>query len=119
MADRVAGIAFIKVDGDQLPLRGNFKCSPSSLSREGVGGQDGVHGYKEMPHIPSIVGDVTLDPGVSITRLERITNATVTAKLANGRLYVLTEAWAKGPFELDTVDGKTEVAFEGITCEEI
>ena len=33
MAQRIAGTAFLKVDGNMLPLRGNFTVSPSAVER--------------------------------------------------------------------------------------
>ena len=51
MAQRFAGIAFLMVDGNQLPLRGNFTVSPSAVERTMIAGQDGVHGYQELPRV--------------------------------------------------------------------
>ena len=59
MAQRIAGIAFLKVDGNQYPLRGNFTVTPSVIERAGLAGQDYIHGYSEMPRVPSIEGDVS------------------------------------------------------------
>ena len=36
MAQRIAGIAFYKVNGRIYPLRGNFTVSPSALERAGL-----------------------------------------------------------------------------------
>jgi len=44
MAQRIAGIAFLKIDGNMLALRGNFTVSPSAVERNMLAGQDGVHG---------------------------------------------------------------------------
>jgi hypothetical protein len=119
MASRFAGIAYVKVDGRQLPLRGNFTVSPSPLQRAGIAGQDGVHGFSEVPRVPYIEGDVSLTPDVSIEDLDDITGATVQADLANGKSYVLREAWTVSAFELNTHDGQTRVRFEGVSCHEI
>jgi len=119
MAQRFAGIAFVKVDGKQLPLRGNFTVSPSSLERAGIAGQDGVHGFSENPRVPYVEGDISLTQDVSVEELQDITNATVTAELANGKTYVLSEAWTKAAFELNTHDGLARVRFEGVTCNEL
>jgi len=43
MAQRVAGIAFLTVDGTQMQLRGNFTVSPSPVERTMIAGQDGVN----------------------------------------------------------------------------
>jgi len=119
MANRIAGIAFMKVNGQQYPLRGNFTVSPSQFERAGIAGQDYVHGYSELPRVPWIEGDVSLVPEFSIEQLDVITNATVTAELANGHNYVLREAWCKSALELNTHDGQVRVRFEGISCDEI
>ena len=66
MAQRIAGIAFLKVDGNQYPLRGNFTVTPSVIERAGIAGQDYIHGYSELPRVPSIEGDVSTVPGLSI-----------------------------------------------------
>jgi Phage tail tube protein len=119
MAQRIAGTAFFKVDGNILPLRGAFTVSPSSLTREGISGQDYVHGYSEMPRVPSITGDVSTTPDLSMETLELMTNVTVTAELANGKTYVLREAWCKSALENATREGQMKVTFEGVSCDEL
>jgi Phage tail tube protein len=119
MGIRIAGVAYLKVDGDQYPLRGNFTVSPSAVERAGIAGQDYVHGYSELPRVPYIEGDVSLRPEISIEDVEAITNATVTAELANGRTYVLREAWTRAAFDLNTHDGMTRIRFEGTSCDEL
>jgi hypothetical protein len=119
VANRIAGVAFLKVDGAQFPLHGNFTVSPSAVERAGIAGQDYVHGYQELPRIPFIEGDVSLDPALSMEDIEAVTNATVTAELANGRVYVLREAWCKSALELNTREGTVRIRFEGTSCDEI
>jgi hypothetical protein len=119
MAQRIAGIAFLKVDGQIYPLKGNFTVSPSALERAGISGQDFVHGYSEMPRVPFIEGDVSLVPDLSMTAVEAVVNSTITAELANGKVYVLREAWCRSALELNTREGQTRVRFEGVSCDEI
>ena len=52
MAQRIAGTAFVKVDGDQYPLRGNLTVSPSAVERAMIAGQNYVHGFSELPRVP-------------------------------------------------------------------
>jgi len=118
MAQRIAGIAWLKVDSDMFPLRGNFTVSPSKYERAGIAGQDYVHGYSELPRVPYIEGDVSLLPDLSMEDIEAITNSTVTAELANGNVYVLTEAWCKSALELNAREGQVRVRFEGVSCQE-
>lgn len=119
MAVRIAGIAFLKVDGNQYPLRGNFVISPSAVVRAGIAGQDYVHGFSELPRVPYIEGDVSMVPQLLAENVEAITNATVTCEAANGNVYVLKEAWSDAGFELNTHDGSFKVKFEGTSCTEI
>lgn len=78
-----------------------------------------MHGYSELPRVPYIEGDVSTVPALSVIAVEQIVNATVTAELANGRTYVLREAWTKAAFELNTREGHFRVRFEGTACDEI
>jgi len=119
MAQRIAGIAFLKVDGNIYPLRGNLTVSPSVVERAMLAGQDFIHGYSEMPRIPAISGDVSLDPALSMEDVERLVDVTVTAELANGKVYVLREAACTAALDLNTREGTTRVVFQGVSCDEI
>ena len=119
MAQRIAGIAFLTVDGNQLALKGNFTVSPSAFERTMIAGQDGVHGYQELPRVPYIEGDLSTVPGLSLEDLEAETDVTVVAQLANNIQYTLTGATCKAGLEANTRDGQVRVRWEGITCEEV
>lgn len=118
MGKRIAGVCYLKVDGTQYALRGGLTVSPDDVEREGVAGMDGVHGYKETPRVPSIQADLTDTNGLSLSTLLAITDATITAELATGKVYVLRNAWTKGGHELDAGEGQVSVTFEGLKCEE-
>jgi len=62
---------------------------------------------------------VSLVPELSMEDVANIVNSTVTAELANGKTYVLREAWCRSAFELNTREGQTRIRFEGIACDEI
>jgi hypothetical protein len=117
--NRIAGVAFVKFDGRQLPIRGNWKVGFNKLKREGIAGQDRVHGYKEMPDVPFIEGDVSTTEDVSLPVLLSITDATVTIEIANGKAYVLRNAWTANGYEIETEEGKLGVRFEGMEIDEI
>ena len=119
MGERIAGVAYVKVDGAQYPLKGGLTVSPSDTEREGIAGQDYVHGYKEMPRVPYIEGDFSTVAGLSVEAINRITNATITAELANGRVYVLANAWCTNATEIDTEEGQFTARFEGLRCREL
>jgi hypothetical protein len=117
--NRIGGVLSLKVDGNSYEARGNFQVTPSTVKRTGVAGQDGVHGYIEEPVVPTIKGDISIGNQLSFDTFEQITDSTVQCALANGRTYVLTEAWVTSAFVIDAHDGKFEATFEGITCQEI
>jgi hypothetical protein len=114
-----AGTAYLKVDGNMFPLKGNLTVSGSTVERTGIAGQDYVHGYQELPRVPYIEGDVSTLPEVSTEFLEDVINGTVTAELINGTTYVLHNAWTKGPIDVNTHDGQFRIRFEGTGCEEM
>src|ERR1700741_2255216 len=115
MAQRIAGIAFLTVDGDQLALRGNFTVSPSSVERTMIAGQDGVHGYQELPRVPYIEGDISLLPDVNLEDIEAQVDVTVIAQLANQKQYTLIGATCKSALEGNTRDGQARVRWEGLS----
>ena len=119
MALRIAGTAFLMVDGDQFALRGNFTVSPSAVERTMIAGQDGVHGFQELPRVPYIEGDLSLVPGLLLEDLEAQTDVTVVAQLANGKQYTLGGGTCKAGLVANTRDGLTTVRWEGIVCEEL
>lgn len=114
MAQRFAGVAYIYANGRQLPLRGNMTVSITKFERTGIAGQDGVHGYSEMPRVPFIEVDISKLGDVSVEELDGITEATVTAEAADGTTYILKEAWTAGVREVNTAEGSVRVRFEGM-----
>ena len=119
MAQRIAGVAFLKIDGSLYPLRGNFTISPSAVERAGIAGQDYIHGYSELPRLPVISGDVSLVQELSMDDVEATTQSTVTAELANGKTYVLREAWCTSALELNAREGQVRITWQGVSCDEI
>src|SRR5262245_20956685 len=119
MAIRFAGIAFLSVDGNQYQLRGNFTVSPSPVERTMIAGQDGVHGYQELPRVPFIEGDISTTRGLALEDLDGATDVNVTAQLANGWQYSLIGATCKAALEANDRDGQVRVRWEGLLWEEM
>lgn len=119
MAQKFAGIAYLMVNNNQLRLRGNFTVSPSPVERTMIAGQDGVHGFQELPRVPYIEGDVSLTPDTYLEDIDGMTNVEVTAQLANGKQYTLIGATCKAALEANTRDGQARVRWEGVWCEEM
>jgi hypothetical protein len=116
---RVAGTAYIRVDGRQYALRGNMIASTDMWERDGVAGQDGVHGFIETARVPFIEADLSDIGGLSVEQIRNFTNVTVQAELANGKKYLLRNAWSGPAMELNTAEGQVTVRWQGMRGEEL
>lgn len=122
MADttnRLAGTAFIAVDGQNYMLAGDLAYSPSGVTRETLSGQDRVHGYGEKPKQGSISGTLRDAGGLSVKAFNAMTNVTVTLELANGKTVLGRNMWTVDAIEVKTAEGTFEVKWEGFSVEEI
>lgn len=125
MADRrIGGVLFIKCTtaaGGSFPLevRGKWKVVPTKTKKEGVAGQDGVHGYKEMPVVPFMEGDITISNGVDLKKIDESVDMTVTAELANGHVYVGVGGWRSDVSQLETEEGSVGLKLEFLSLDQI
>lgn len=118
MGQAIAGTAYLKVDSDMYPLRGNLVVGFSQVERTSIAGELGVE-YFETLRAPFVEADVSITPDVSVEFLENVLNATITAELVNGKTYVLHRAFTKGPLDVDTINGQLKIHFEGRDCTEM
>lgn len=116
MANRVAGVCYIKIDGTQYTLKGKLTYQPLTTEKTNVTGQDGPHGYKEMPISPFIKGTFTDLGGVSVQQLQNLTASTITAELANGKTIIVNNGWLEGKVEVNTEEGEYEAQFNGMSA---
>lgn len=110
---KVAGTAFITIDGVQYSLRGNMNISLGNAHRETVVGLDQYHGIKEIPEAGTIECDLTDQPTLDLNILEALDNITVTVELINGKTATLRNATQMNHLTLNAEDGKMTVKFEG------
>jgi hypothetical protein len=115
----VGGTLIFRIDGRQYRTLGEVRISPSGVERETVVGLDGVHGYKEKPRAPYISAKLSDWADLSIETLIRACNVTVTVELANGKVYLLRNAWVAEPPEGDMDEGSWPLRLEGLRCEEL
>lgn len=114
----IAGVAFVKVNGQQIQLIGSLSITVGGQAATGRAGQDGMHGYTEKTIEPKIEFEQSDSAGVSLVALQAIRGATVQAELANGKVYVLQQAFTNGTITLDGTEGKIKGAFGGTVCVE-
>lgn len=119
MAARVGGIIFLKVNGAFYKAKGSFTYNLGSPKREAVVGADSVHGYKEMPQVPFIEGEITDTSTLDVVALTKITGATCTLEVANGKVITLRDAWFASEGNVQTEEGNIAVRFEGMSADEV
>lgn len=119
MGRRVAGILFIKVDGELFQAKGEFTYRINPVKREMIAGADGIHGYKEDPQVPFIEGAITDSSDLDLEGFQKIVDATITLELANEKVIVLREAVYAADGDVTTSEGEIQVRFEGIRGREI
>ncbi|ARK44739.1 phage tail tube protein [Burkholderia pseudomallei] len=116
MADntnRLAGIAFISVDGQNYMLQGDLTYRVSTIERESLIGQDTVHGYSEKPSTGMISGTLRDAKNLSVASFNSMTNSTVVLQLANGKTIIGRSMWCVDVQEVKTAEATFEVKFEG------
>jgi Phage tail tube protein len=116
---RVGGIITVQINGEIQKAKGNFTYNLGRPKREAVIGADAVHGFKEVPQTAFIEGEITDREDLDLDKLVKLENATVTAQLANGKTFVLRDAWFAGDGTGNTDEGNITVRFEGMSGEEI
>jgi len=109
----IAGTAQVTVDGATYQLEGSAKYSPSRVKREALIGQDGFHGWKEMPVAGSISMSLRDAGNLTVGQLNAIRNATVVLTLANGKIVAGRNMGTTDVQEVETEDAKFDVKFEG------
>lgn len=113
MAKRVAGICYIKVDGEQLEVEGGVECPLTDLKREAVMGLAGVAGMKETALEPYTKVTAIFTPEFPIEKIKNATDMTVTSEMANGKVYTLSGAYLRGEPSVKGDEGKVELDFGG------
>lgn len=113
MAKRVAGICYVKVDGEQLEVSGGIEVPIVDVKRETVMGLAGPAGLKETALEPYVKVSAIFMPAFPIDKLRTSIDMTVTAEMANGKVYTLSGAFLKGEPSAKGEDGTVELEFGG------
>jgi hypothetical protein len=120
MSDLIAGQLFITINGKTTNAVGSFTLNLGANKREGLAGPDRVHGYKEMPQVPGGKGEIRDSNSVRIvSEILNMTDATIVAKVANGKKYMYKNAWYSGDGDLDTEEGKIQFEWQSKTATEV
>jgi len=113
MANRVAGICYIKCDGQQFEVKGSVEAPIMAAMRENVMSLTGLAGYKETAQRQFLKLSAIFTKDFPIALFRSSTNMTVTAEMANGKAYTLTGAFLEGEISAKGDDGECDLEFTG------
>lgn len=119
MPEPTAGLIEFKVDGEILSAKGSFQYNLGAPKLSAILGSDRPHGYKEEAQVPYIEGEITLRGALTLRKLTSIRDATVSLKHADGRLFMLYNAWYAGEGTGNTEESNVGVRFEGLDAAEV
>lgn len=115
----VAGLLSLTANGERLKAKGSFTYNLGADKREGIVGADGVHGFKEMPQLPFIEGEITDDSELDLQGFLNFSDGTVTLHLRNGKVVELRDAWYAGEGNVETEESNVQVRYEGLSAREV
>ena len=114
----LAGLASVTIDGIPYMLQGDLLWSPLQIERETLVGMDGVHGYKETPRTGFMEFTLRDADNIIVGSFDGMTNSTVVAQLANGKLVIGRNMWTVEHREVNSVDATFKARLEGPYVEE-
>ena len=118
---RIAGVLSAKIDGVLRSIKGNVEVGMGFPKREAIMNSQGKNeGYKETyPDPPYLQIDVINTSDVDLVALAGITNGTIVAELANGKVYSLQSAYHAEGGKINAEDATVPTRWEGTRMEEI
>lgn len=112
-SNRLAGTAYVTVNGVTVMVAGQFKYRSSKVERSSLVGMDSVHGYKEKPIVGFISCQLRDGGGTSVLGINEQTNVNVIVELANGKTIIGKSLWSTGAPEVDSEEATFDVRWEG------
>ena len=113
MAQRIEGICYLKIDGEQAQLKGGIEAPFNKVKREAVMGVAGLVGFKESPVTAYIKVQVAALPAGMLDKLRNSTSLSVYAEFPDGSNYTLKGAFLAGDAVRKTEDSGIDVEFNG------
>jgi len=118
--NRRSGTISLDIDGETIELNGEFTYNLGGKKRTAKVGPKKVYGYKEEQMIPKIEGEILDSSQLDVkAKLLDISNSTITLELANGKIFILRNAWWGADGDIGTAEANIQAVFEGIEGEEI
>lgn len=114
-SNQVTGRCFVTVNGMRLASKEGAKLNTGGVSRTGVAGDSGVHGYTEKTEIPFIEATISHKGDTDLTAMNAWVNETTTFQTDSGQTWLVRGAWLAKPTELSK--GEVQLRIEGMSCE--
>lgn len=110
---KIAGTTYFKADGQQLSITGGIEVPMNTQVRDDVIGLDGSVDYKETTRAPYTKVTAKVPEGFPIDKITTSDQMTLTSELANGLVYVLSNAWLHGEANYNPEEGTVDLEFHG------
>ena len=113
-------IAYIKIDGELLASLPGATIDLGGKTRAPTVGASSILGFSETIAPAMIECDIAIKPGFSLTRLAKITDATITYESATGQTWIVRQAFCTETVKVSGgADGKATLRFAGQPAEEV
>lgn len=119
--ERTAGYIEVSANGRGFNVTGNFTLNLGRPKREGqTGPNQKVHGYKEIPQIPSVKGSIRKSSSLNISRdVLDMVDATLVVEGADGTRYLFESAYYSGDGNIELENGEVQFECEARSATEI
>lgn len=115
-----AGFIQVKVNGVLFDFKGEATVGYGQPKRSAIFNADGsVAGYKEEPQVAFIEGKTTDRTNFDVVAMMKIEGATVTYRKANGKTWVLQDAYYAADGQETSGEAEIDFRFEGTRGEEV
>lgn len=110
MGKKVAGTAYIKVDGQQLTITGGVEAPITDVTRETI--TPGF--FSEVDRVPYVNVDAVHTPDFPLDAIANGTDMTVLVEFKNGKIYVLSGAYLVDEPASTADEGQISLVFNGV-----
>ncbi|MHC0027049.1 phage tail tube protein [Enterobacter vonholyi] len=110
---KIAGTTYFKIDGQQLSITGGIEVPMNTRVRDDVIGLAGDVDYKETHRAPYTKVTAKVPNNFPVNKITTSDNMTITSELANGQVYVLSNAWLHGEANHNPEEGTVDLEFHG------
>lgn len=110
---KIAGTTYFKIDGQQLSITGGIEVPMNTRVRGDVIGMDGSVDFKETHRAPYTKVTAKVPKDFPVDKITSSENMTITSELANGQVYVLSDAWLFGEANHNPEEGTVGLEFHG------